>query len=118
MVLRINGNVDFATIGELKRYITDVLGLPSGSFKFVTPNGGSAQNTTDAEDFFRSTWGVEDLTNAEGFTYHAASTITVNSLKENIASRLRVPLESIRMVWSDNTDVAGNTLVENFRNNW
>ncbi|MCQ2582475.1 MAG: hypothetical protein MJ160_01085 [Treponema sp.] len=39
-------------------------------------------------------------------------------LKENIAEHLCIPLDSIRIVWEDNSDVAENTLVGNFRERW
>lgn len=117
MKLKINGEVDFKTLGELKRYITDVLGIPAGCLKFVTTNGGTAQNTTNAEEFFANQYGA-DVSNAKGFTYHATATNTIHRLKENIAEHLCIPLDSIRIVWEDNSDVAENTLVGNFRESW
>lgn len=117
MVLEIRGRVDFPTLGELKRYITDVLGIPTGCLKFITPNGGTAQNETDAESFFVNNWDA-DVSNAEGFTYHAADTITVSTLKENISRRLCIPQEAIRICWSDNVDVPGMTQVVTLRTNW
>lgn len=59
-----------------------------------------------------------NLENCRGFTYHAQATITVNALKENIANNLCIPIDAIKIVWEDNDEVPGMTLVRNFRDSW
>lgn len=117
MYLKINGNVNFKTIGELRNYLTDVLKIPYDSLKFVNNKGHTALSTTIVEDFFEQNWGVEPCI-GEGFSNAATGTITVTTLRENIAKRLKIPLDSIRICDMNNENVPGMTQVQSFREQW